>query len=540
MDSLHPQVGATVLAGASLAFILFICNLWRKRQANTNHQAKGRPAAVAPPEAGGAWPIIGHLHLLGGQKHITRTLGAMADKYGPVFMLQLGVHKTLVVSSWELTKDCFTTNDLVFATRPRNTVGKYLGYNYALLPFTPYGPYWRKIRKIATLELLSKTRLEMLKHVIATEVDTFIKQLYNGTHDPVKMEMNQWFNHLNLNVITRMIAGKRYCSVIGDGEDEIEARRFRKAIEQFAYQAGVLDLSDVFPYLEWMDLQGNVKAMKCIAKELDSLMENWMEEHHHKKQKRDSSGEAKSPEGDQLDFIDVMLSIFPEDKPELLGYDRCTIIKATALTFILAGTETTSVAMSWALSLILNNQQVLKKAQEELDVHVGRNRHVNESDIKNLVYLDAIVKETLRLYPPIPLSLPHEAMEDCEVGGYHVPKGTRLIINFRKLHRDPHVWSEPHEFRPERFLTGNDAADIDFKGRHFEYIPFSSGRRVCVGITFATKVMHLTLARLLQGFNLMTPQQMPVDMTEGLALSLPKASPLEVLLTPRLPSKLYE
>ncbi|XP_042511735.1 cytochrome P450 CYP82H23-like [Macadamia integrifolia] len=166
----------------------------------------------------------------------------MADKYGPAFMLQLGVHRTLVVSSWELIKDCFTTNDLVFATRPRSTIGKHLGYNYAFFRFTPHGPYWRELRKIATLELLSKTRLEMLKHVRINEVNTCIKQLYSlwakGDNGPIKMEMNQWFNHLVFNVITNMIARKRYFGIGNDGEDEIKARRFRKVIERFAYQAG--------------------------------------------------------------------------------------------------------------------------------------------------------------------------------------------------------------------------------------------------------------------------------------------------------------
>lgn len=188
--------------------------------------------------------------------------------------------------------------------------------------------------------------------------------------------------------------------------------------------------------------------------------------------------------------------------------------------------------------MLLNNTNILKRAQDELDIHIGRDRHVEESDIKNLVYLHAIVKETMRLYPAGPLSVPHEAMEDCQVGGYHVPKGTHLLMNIWKLHRDPRVWSDPHEFRPERFLTTH--ADVDVWGKHFEYIPFGSGRRACPGIAFAVQVMHLTLARLLHGYNLMSHSNAPVDMSEGLGLTLPRATSLEAHLTPRLPSKLYE
>jgi len=138
------------------------------------------------------------------------------------------------------------------------------------------------------------------------------------------------------------------------------------------------------------------------------------------------------------------------------------------------------------LSLLLNNRHALKLAQQEIDYKVGKDRWVEESDIVNLPYLRAIVKETLRLYPPGPLSVPHEASEDCRVGGYHVPKGTRLFVNVWKLHRDHRIWSDPDEFRPERFLSSH--SEVDASGHHFEFVPFGSGRRSCPGITFATQV----------------------------------------------------
>ena len=193
--------------------------------------------------------------------------------------------------------------------------------------------------------------------------------------------------------------------------------------------------------------------------------------------------------------------------------------------------------MIWALSLLLNHDKVLKRAQDELNTQVGKERLVEESDIKNLVYFQAIVKETMRLYPPGPLSIPREAMEDCYVRGYHVPKGTRLLVNIWKLHRDPSTWTDPLEFQPERFLTSH--THVDVRGQQLEFIPFSSGRRACPGITAGMQTMHLTLARLLQSFNVATPSNAPVDMREGSGLTLPKIVPLEVVLTPRLPSKLY-
>ncbi|KAK9951737.1 hypothetical protein M0R45_007173 [Rubus argutus] len=177
---------------------------------------------------------------------------------------------------------------------------------------------------------------------------------------------------------------------------------------------------------------------------------------------------------------------------------------------ILAASESPAICLTWTLSLLLNNRHTLKLAQEELDRTVGRHIWVEDTDLKNLVYLQAIVKETLRLYPPAPLSVPREAMENCKVGGFHIPKGTQLLVNLWKLHRDPRVWSDPEGFPPERFLTSQ--ASVNASSQHFEFIPFGSGRRVCPSITFAFQVMHLALAR---------------------------ATSLEVILTPRLASELY-
>ena len=128
---------------------------------------------------------------------------------------------------------------------------------------------------------------------------------------------------------------------------------------------------------------------------------------------------------------------------------------------------------------------------------------MQEHVINDLVYLQAIIKESLRLYPPVPLSVPHEAMEDCHVCDYYIPKGTHLFVNVWKLHWDPRVWENPEEFLPERFLTSH--ANVDALGQHFEFIPFGSGRRSYLGSKFSFQVSHLTLAHLLQGFEFQTP-----------------------------------
>ncbi|KAI3439681.1 uncharacterized protein J3R85_004520 [Psidium guajava] len=134
-----------------------------------------------------------------------------------------------------------------------------------------------------------------------------------------------------------------------------------------------------------------------------------------------------------------------------------------------------------------------KESSGGLDAQIGKQRHVKQADIASLNYLQAIVKETLRLHPAAPLSAPRLFTEDCTVGEYHVPKGTRLIVNVSKIHTDPGTWSDPLEFRPERFLSNHK--DVNVTDSNFELLPFGGGRRICPGISFALQMVHFLLAR---------------------------------------------
>ncbi|XP_019071776.1 cytochrome P450 CYP82D47 [Vitis vinifera] len=520
MDFLLQCLNPVMVGAFAILVLSYHLLLWR------SGAGKSRMA----PEASGAWPIIGHLHLLGGSKNLPHLLfGTMADKYGPVFSIRLGLKRAVVVSSWEMAKECFTTHDLALASRPELVAAKYLGYNYAMFAFSPHGAYWREVRKIATLELLSNRRLELLKNVRISEVETCMKELYKlwaekkSEAGVVLVDMKQWFGHLSLNVILKMVVGKRYFGYAAESKEK-EAQQCQKAIREFFRLLGLFVVSDALPFLGWLDVGGHVKAMKKTAKELDGIAQEWLEEHRRRK----DSGEA---DGDQ-DFMDVMLSILGATDPN--GYDADTINKATSLILIAGGTDTTSVTLTWAISLLLNNPHVLRKAQEELDTHVGKERLVNEMDISKLVYLQAIVKETLRLYPAAPLSGQRQFIQDSVLGGYHIPKGTRLLLNLTKIQRDPRVWLNPTKFQPSRFLT--TYKDVDVKGKHFVLTPFGGGRRICPGAAFALQVLPLTLANFLHKFQLSTPSNSPIDMSESFGITNIKSTPLEVLISPRLAS----
>ncbi|CAH8274650.1 unnamed protein product [Arabidopsis lyrata] len=498
-----------------------------------------KPNHVKAPAPSGAWPIIGHLHLLGGKEHLLyRTLGKMADHYGPAMSLRLGSSEAFVVSSFEVAKDCFTVNDKALASRPMTAAAKHMGYNFAVFGFAPYSAFWREMRKIATIELLSNRRLQMLKHVRVSEISMGVKDLYSlwvkkGGTEPVMVDLKSWLEDMTLNMIVRMVAGKRYFGGGGSqsSEDTEEAMQCKKAIAKFFHLIGIFTVSDAFPRLGWFDLQGHEKEMKQTGSELDVILERWIENH---RQQRQVSGTKEN----DSDFIDVMLSLAEQGKLSHLQYDANTSIKSTCLALILGGSDTSASTLTWAISLLLNNKEMLKKAQDEIDLHVGTDKNVEDSDIENLVYLQAIIKETLRLYPAGPLLGPREAMEDCRVAGYNVPCGTRLIVNVWKIQRDPKVYTEPNEFRPERFITG-EAKEFDVRGQNFELMPFGSGRRSCPGSSLAMQVLHLGLARFLHSFEAKTVLDLPVDMSESPGLTIPKATPLEVLISPRLNEELF-
>ncbi|KAJ9186670.1 hypothetical protein P3X46_002216 [Hevea brasiliensis] len=517
---LHQYLSTILTAGV---FFLLFNFYYRIKKAKVT---KGQKA----PEPASAWPIIGHLPLFATQL-LHKKMGEIADEYGPIFTLRLGMHSAVVVSSWEMAKELFTANDMTVSSRPPMVAAEHLGYNYAMFGLAPYTAYWREIRKIATSELLSNRRLELLKHVRIYEVETSLKELYklwtqrtNGLGQ-VKVELKQWLGDLNLNVILKMIAGKTYFGASAV-DDEKVARRWQKAMREFFHYLGIFVVRDAVPFLGWLDLGGHEKAMRRTALELDSIIGEWLEEHKRNR----ASGEAR----EEQDFMDVMLSVL-EDK-SIAGYDADTINKATSLSLIAASSDTTTVAITWALSLLLNNQHALSKAQEELDICVGKKRLVNDADISKLVYLQAIVKETLRLYPPAPL-IPRQFTDDCTIGGYHIPKGTALILNFWKIHTDPRVWPNPMEFKPERFLTTHK--NIDVKGLNYELIPFGSGRRQCPGVSLGLQMVSLILASILHAFEISTPENAPIDMTESTGLTNMKDTPLEVILSPRLPPHIY-
>ncbi|XP_031481925.1 cytochrome P450 81Q32-like [Nymphaea colorata] len=473
------------------------------------------------PPSPPALPIIGHLHLL--KKPLYRSLADLSAKHGPTLSLRLGSRLALIVSSPDLVEECFTIHDIAFANRPHLLAGRYMGNNYTTIAWTSYGPHWRNLRRIATLEVLSSARLQAFAGLRRDEVQSLLRQLFEGS-DPAgfaQVELSSMVAALAFDTIVRMVTGRRWYEK-GVARSE-ESRRFLAVIKEAMALQGAVSIGDYIPALRWLDLQGIERQMKGCYNRREVLFQGLVDEERRKRRGGDG-GDGGSDAGDSRgSLIDFLLSL-QETEPE---YYTDLLIRGVMMVMLAAGTDTTATTLDWAIALLLNNPDVLKKARDELDARVGTDRLVEESDLANLTYLHCIVKETLRLYPAGPLLLPHELGEDCNIGGYDIPRGTILFVNAWAIHRDPKLWPEPTRFIPERF-SGLEERDDGFK-----MIPFGFGRRKCPGSGLAMKVVQFALAGLIQCFEWERVGREEVDMAEGVGLTLTRANPLHVLYRPR-------
>nr|QWK52221.1 cytochrome P450 81D11-1 [Isatis tinctoria] len=438
-----------------------------------------------PPSPCRPFPVIGHLHLLKLPLH--RRFLSLSESLGgaSIFSLRLGARLVFVVSSHSVAEECFTKNDVVFANRPEFIFAKHIGYNYTTMVSAAYGDSWRNLRRIGSIEIFSSLRLDSFLSIRRDEIRRLIFSLSkNSRQESAKVEMGSLFMGLTINNIIRMLAGKRF---YGDGtEDDDEARHVRQLIAEVVTTSGAGNAADYFPILCWItDYEKNVKK---LAGRVDEFLQSLVDEKRAEKEKGNT-------------MIDHLLSL-QETQPD---YYTDVIIKGIIVVMILAGTDTSAATLEWAMSNMLNHPEVLKKARTEIDEQIGLDRLIEEQDIVKLPYLQSIVSETLRLYPVVPMLLPHMASEDCMVAGYDVPRGTILLVNVWAIHRDPNIWEEPEEFRPERF---------EKEGQDKKLMSFGVGRRACPGLGLAQRLVTLALGSLVQCFEWERAGEEFVDMRE--------------------------
>ncbi|KAL0404965.1 UNVERIFIED_CONTAM: 3,9-dihydroxypterocarpan 6A-monooxygenase [Sesamum radiatum] len=426
-----------------------------------------------------ALPIIGHLHLLSPIPH--QAFFKISSRYGPLIHLYLGSVPCVVASSPEICKEFLKTHEISFLNRPKTVVSDYVTYGSQDLSFAPYGDQWKFVKKLCISRLLGGQTLDLLQPIRRQEINYLIELLSMKAKAGESVAIGSVLTRLSNNVISTMALNRRLSG------DENEAAEMKELVQEITALTGKLNLSDFIWFFKNLDVQGIGKRLKAVMGRFDKMMEKIIEEHQSERRKL----KQRSKEGEVAkDVLHILLDIAEDESSEM------KLTRENIKGFIL-------------------------------------NRVVQESDIPNLPYLQAIVKESLRIHPSGPIIL-RESTEDCTISGYHIPAKTQLFVNVWAVGRDPNHWENPLEFRPERFLAedGSSKGQLDVRGQHYQLLPFGSGRRSCPGNSLALLVVQTALAAMIQCFDWKVEGS--VDMEEAPSMTLPRANPLICFPLPRL------
>ncbi|CAO2824750.1 unnamed protein product [Amaranthus hypochondriacus] len=458
--------------------------------------AKNRPPC--PPKL----PILGNLHQLGKLPH--RSLHSLSQKHGDFMLIYIGSKPTLIVSSAESAQEIMKTHDIVFSNRPKLKVAYKILYNGKDLAFASYGEYWRQMKSLCMLNVFSNTKVRSFRRLREEEGINLVEKIKRLMEETEQVNLSEIFASLASDVICRAAFGRKYIGEEG-------CANLMELLLDFSEALGSFCMEDFIPWLWWIDwLSGVDRKADKVARELDQCIEKIVQEH------------VENAGNTSHDFVHILLELQKENS-DILPKES---VKAILLDMLAGGTDTTYTLLEWTMTELLTHPRVLKQVQDE----VRRNslRGVNEDDLKEMKYLKCVIKETLRLHPPLPLLLFRESSQDVRIKGYDIGANTQVIINAWAIQRDSSYWDNADEFYPERFLH----CLVDFKGQDFEFIPFGAGRRGCPGMAFGLADAEFMLATLLLHFDWKLPEGKDFNVIESAGTTIRKRDPLFAIPIP--------
>ncbi|XP_006365963.1 geraniol 8-hydroxylase-like [Solanum tuberosum] len=461
---------------------------------------------LLPPGPTGL-PIIGSLLQLGSKPN--QSLAELAKIHGPLMTLKLGSITTVIASSPETAKEILQKHDKTLSARMVPDAVTSQPNPEATLAWVQSDNMWRNKRRILNTQMFTNQKLDSLQQLRHKKAEQLVCHIRKLCENGSSVDIGRVAFATMLNLVSRTI----FSIDLVDPESDM-AQEFKDLVWTINEYAGKPNLSDYFPVLKWLDLQGVRRHVRPAYIRLHQIFDQLIE-----KRLDDRASTRKMKVAG--DFLDVLLDQC-EDKGS--GFDRKTI-KPIIVDLFVAGSDTSAITTEWAMTELLRKPEELNKVRQEIIQQIGTERAVKESDMDKLPYLQAVVKETMRLHPAAPLLLPHKAQHDVQVLGFTVPKDSQIFVNAWAIGRDPKYWEKPLEFLPERFMESS----VDYKGRDFEFIPFGAGRRICPGMPLAIRMVNLMLASMIQPFNWKLPDGMAreeLDMEEQFGVTLKKAIPL--------------
>ncbi|KAH6791332.1 hypothetical protein C2S51_006338 [Perilla frutescens var. frutescens] len=458
-------------------------------------------------------PIIGHIHLLGKNPH--QDFHRLALKHGEIMHMRLGSLPIVVVSSPASAELVLKTHDAVFSDRPHYQSTTRLTYNHRDVIFAPYGPYWRNMRKLCTLELLSGLKIDEFQPMRRAELGLAVDSLKRAAERGEVVDVSARVSGLVGDMNCLMVFGRKF------DDRDLDERGFKAVIDETTRVAAQPNLGDYFPAVAPLDLQGLNRRVRKLSATFDGFLDRIIYDHVEKKVEKEMRNQ---------DFVDIMMAIM-ESGEAGFDFDR-RHIKAVLLDMLIGGIDTTATTVDWVMSELMRHPIVMKKLRKEIDEIVGCEQMVEKSHLSSLEYLDCVIKESLRLHPVAPL-LAHAAHEDCKVAGFDIPNKTHVFVNVWAIGRDPNIWPDPETFCPDRFVRSN----VDLRGRDFQLLPFGSGRRSCPGLQLGLTIVQSVVAQLVHCFDWELPDGMlpsQLDMSENYGMVVTRVKHLRAIPSYRL------
>ncbi|KHN30609.1 Trans-cinnamate 4-monooxygenase [Glycine soja] len=411
----------------------------------------------------------------------------------------MGQRNLVVVSSPELAKEVLHTQGVEFGSRTRNVVFDIFTGKGQDMVFTVYGEHWRKMRRIMTVPFFTNKVVQQYRHGWESEAAAVVEDVKNNPDAAVSgTVIRRRLQLMMYNNMYRIMFDRRF-----ESEEDPIFQRLRalngersRLAQSFEYNYG-----DFIPILRPF-LKGYLKICKEVKETRLKLFKDYFVD------ERKKLGSIKSSNNNELKCaIDHILDA--QRKGEINEDNVLYIVENINV----AAIETTLWSIEWGIAELVNHPEIQQKVRDEIDRVLEAGHQVTEPDIQKLPYLQAVVKETLRLRMAIPLLVPHMNLHDAKLGGYDIPAESKILVNAWWLANNPAHWKKPEEFRPERFLE--EELHVEANGNDFRYLPFGVGRRSCPGIILALPILAITLGRLVQNFELLPPPgQSQIDTSE--------------------------
>ncbi|VVB05533.1 unnamed protein product [Arabis nemorensis] len=470
------------------------------------------------------WPVIGDMfQLAGSPPHDSLT--KLSRLHGPILTLRLGSMLTVVISSSNVAREIFKKHDTALAGRKIYEAMKGGKSSDGSLITAQYGAHWRMLRRLCNTQFFVPRRLDATSDVRSRCVDQMLRFVAEGGQNGTKtIDVGRYFFLMAFNLIGNLIFSRDLLD-----PDSKRGSEFFYHTGKVMEFAGKPNVADFFPFLRFLDPQGIRRQTQFHVERAFEIAGEFIKERTEVRERKKSDEKTK-------DYLDVLLEFRGSDgvdeEPSRFSPRDINVI---VFEMFSAGTDTTTSTLEWALAELLHNPRTLTKLQTELRTYIkSANQKLQEEDLPNLPYLSAVINETLRLHPPLPFLVPHKAMSTCHVlDKYTIPKETQILVNVWAIGRDPKTWVDPIVFKPERFISKPNPRD--FKGQHFEFLPFGSGRRMCPALPLATRVLPLALGSMVRSFDWVLANGFKaeeMDMGERIGITLRKDIPLEAIPIP--------